>query len=227
MTTSKQKTSKKAQSSRKLVSADKVEVLVNSPIVPATLNPLSSVEQTMKLFDFFSENQGMSYAPAFQPLLGALDEAAEGLIIRLLRPELPTTKDAKQAWFKPNMDGVKRNLHGEYRKLAQGLKRILVNNNGLSPIGLLRSCLDYALNGTPKIDGVFTALRTQVWVQSGRRLLEIIDRINKFRNTYIAHSKKGVTLTDSNIAREELNVWLEALRQLSGNILYPSAIVCT
>lgn len=211
--TSKQKPSKKAQLNCKLASADKVKRTVDSPINQSILNPLSAVEQAIKLFNFCSKNQGMTYESVFTPLLGAIDKAAKGYIIRLLQPELPTTKDAKQAWFKPDMDGVNRNLHGKYRELAKSLKRTLVSNNGLSPIGLLRSCLDYALNGTPKINGVFTALRTQLWVQSGHRLLEIIKRINNFRNTYIAHQKKE--LTDGNMAREELTVWIEALQQLS------------
>ncbi len=218
MTTSKQKTSKKAQSSRKLVSADKVQASVNNLIDPAILNTLpphyrSRADQSIKLLGFCSEDQGMTYESVFTPLLGAIDKSAKDYIMRLLQPELPTTKDGKKDWFEPNMDGVNRKLQRKYRDLAKSLKRTLMSNNGLSPIGLLRSCLDYSLNCTTKIDGVFTALRNQFWIQSGHKLLEIIDRINKFRNTYIAHQEKE--LTDRNMARQELNVWIEALQQLS------------
>jgi type III restriction enzyme len=214
--TTKPKLSKNRQFNCKLVSADKVEPLVDSAIDPAILNTVpprnrSAVDQAMKLYHF-CKKEGMTYESVFTPLLGAIDKAAKVFIMRLLLPELPTTINAKKAWFEPDMDGVNVREKQRYRELAKSLKR-LVSNKGVSVIGLLRSCLDYALNCTIKIDGVFSALHTQLWIQDGHKLLETIKRINKFRNTYIAHQEKE--LTDRNMAKQELNVWIEALQQLS------------
>lgn len=99
-----------------------------------------------------------------------------------------------------------------YRKLAQNLKRTLVFNNGLSLIGLMRTCLDYALNDSTKIDGVFEALQTQLRFEVGRKVLETVARINDFRNTYIAHQEQE--LTDKNLAEQELKIWVEALHRI-------------
>jgi len=76
----------------------------------------------------------------------------------------------------------------------------------------LRNCLDYALNDTTKIGGVFETLQTQLRFQGGRKLLETVTRINDFRNTYIAHQEEE--LTDQSLAKQELKIWIEALQRI-------------
>jgi type III restriction enzyme len=171
-----------------------------------------AADQSVMLYRFFENKEGMNYAPVFTALLGSIDEVAKGFIVRRLQPELPTTVDEQKAWFTPYMGSVDRKTEDYYRKLAQNLKRTLVFNNGLSLIGLLRSCLDYALNDTTKIGGVFEALHTQLRFQGGRKFLETVTRINDFRNTYIAHQEKE--LTDRNLAEQELKIWIEALHRI-------------
>jgi type III restriction enzyme len=187
---------------------------VDSLIDPVILNALPSryrraADQAVMLYRFFENKEGMNYAPVFTALLGSIDEVAKGLLIRRLQSEMPATVDEQKAWFAPCLGGVDRKSEDYYRKLAQNLKRTLVFNNGLSLIGLLRSCLDYALNDTTKIGGVFEALKTQLRFQGGRKLLETVTRINDFRNTYIAHQEQE--LTDKNLAEQELKIWIEAL----------------
>jgi len=195
--------------------ADEAATAVDSLIDSAILNALPSryrraADQAVMLYRFFENKEGMNYAPVFTALLGSIDEVAKGFIVRRLQPELPITIEAQKAWFDPDLYGLDRKSEQNYRKLAQNLKRTLVFNNGLSLIGLLRSCLDYALNDTTKIEGVFAALHTQFRIQGGRKLLETITRINDFRNTYIAHQEQE--LTDRNLAEQELKVWIEALQ---------------
>lgn len=195
--------------------ADEAATAVDSLIDSAILNALPSryrraADQAVMLYRFFENKEGMNYAPVFTALLGSIDEVAKGFIVRRLQPELPITIEAQKAWFDPDLYGLDRKSEQNYRKLAQNLKRTLVFNNGLSLIGLLRSCLDYALNDTTKIEGVFAALHTQFRIQGGRKLLETITRINDFRNTYITHQEQE--LTDRNLAEQELKVWIEALQ---------------
>jgi type III restriction enzyme len=190
---------------------------VDSLIDPAILNALPSryrraADQSVMLYRFFENKEGMNYAPVFTALLGSIDEVAKGFLVRRLQPEMPVTVDDQKAWFAPYLGGVDRKSEDYYRKLAQNLKRTLVFNNGLSLIGLLRSCLDYALNDTTKIGGVFEALQTQLRFQGGRKFLEIVTRINDFRNTYIAHQEQE--LTDKNLAEQELKIWIEALHMI-------------
>lgn len=190
---------------------------VDSLIDPAILNALPSryrraADQSVMLYRFFENKEGMNYAPVFTALLGSIDEVAKGFLVRRLQPEMPVTVDDQKAWFAPYLGGVDRKSEDYYRKLAQNLKRTLVFNNGLSLIGLLRSCLDYALNDTTKIGGVFEALQTQLRFQGGRKFLETVTRINDFRNTYIAHQEQE--LTDKNLAEQELKIWIEALHMI-------------
>jgi type III restriction enzyme len=172
--------------------ADDDATAIDSLIDPEILNALPSryrraADQAVMLYRFFEHKEGMNYAPVFTALLGSIDEVAKGFIVRRLQPELPITVDEQKAWFTLYMGSVDRKTEDYYRKLAQNLKRTLVFNNGLSLIGLLRSCLDYALNDTTKIGGVFEALHTQLRFQGGRKFLETVTRINDFRNTYILH----------------------------------------
>ncbi len=197
--------------------SDEEVATVDSLIDPAILNALPSryrraADQAIMLYRFFENKEGMNYAPVFTALLGSIDEVAKGFLVRRLQPELPVTVDAQKAWFAPYLGGVDRKSEDYYRKLAQNLKRTLVFNNGLSLIGLLRSCLDYALNDTTKIGGVFEALQTQLRFPGGRKVLETVTRINDFRNTYIAHQEQE--LTDKNLAEQELKIWIEALQMI-------------
>jgi type III restriction enzyme len=193
--------------------ASPVESLIDSAILNA-LPPRyrRAADQAVMLYRFFENKEGMNYAPVFTALLGSIDEVAKGFLVRRLQPEMPATVDDQKAWFAPYLGGVDRKSEDYYRKLAQNLKRTLVFNNGLSMIGLLRSCLDYALNDTTKIGGVFEALQTQLRFQGGRKILETVTRINDFRNTYIAHQEQE--LTDKNLAEQELKIWIEALHMI-------------
>jgi type III restriction enzyme len=197
--------------------SDEEGATVDSLIDPAILNVLPSryrraADQAVMLYRFFENKEGMNYAPVFTALLGSIDEVAKGFLVRRLQPQMPITVEEQKAWFAPYLGNVDYKSEDYYRKLAQNLKRTLVFNNGLSLIGLLRSCLDYALNDTTKIGGVFEALQTQLRFQGGRKLLETVTRINDFRNTYIAHQEQE--LTDKNLVEQELKIWIEALQMI-------------
>ncbi len=80
-------------------------------------------------------------------------------------------------------------------KIARvNLKRTLVFKNGIMPMGLLRDCMDYALNDNTKIEGVFQAVKTKFKVAGGRDFLSTaVTRIYEFRNTRVAHQEKEIT----------------------------------
>ncbi|MBI4384967.1 MAG: DEAD/DEAH box helicase family protein [Nitrospinae bacterium] len=169
-------------------------------------------EEAITLFKFF-ENKEMNFAPVFTALFGSLDEATRGLVDRRLSPEMPTNIPAQKDWFEPYYGKVDFKMQKYYQGLAQNLKRTLVFKNGVSPIGLLRSCLDFALNDKTKIGGVFEAVRKRFQVKGGRDILALVERINEFRNTYIAHQEKE--LKEGEIAGKEMKVWIEGLKIIS------------
>ncbi|MFH0778540.1 MAG: restriction endonuclease subunit R, partial [Candidatus Eisenbacteria bacterium] len=179
-----------------------------------------AVEQATMLFRFFEKKEGMNYAPAFNALLGSIDEAAKGLLIRRLSPDMPPGVPDQKLWFDPYFGEVDQRRAKFYQDMAQNLKRTLVFRNGFSPLGLLRSCMDYALNDTARIGGVFEALKTRFKVKGGRELLSRVQAMNDFRNTFIAHQEQE--LVDAERAKRELMVWIRGLQELTEASAVPS-----
>ena len=169
----------------------------------------NAVSQSVMLFKFFENKEGINYSPAFTALLGSLDESAKGLISRRLMDDLPQTVPDQKAWFSTYLDTIDRRMRKHYGSMAQNLKRTLVFKNGLSPLGLLRSCLDYALNEPAKLTGVFEAVREKFKITGARDLLAQVTAVNDFRNTYVAHHEKE--LTDRALAQSELKRWIKNL----------------
>jgi type III restriction enzyme len=183
----------------------------------ATLKALPSryqkaVEQAAMLFRFLENKQGINFASVFNPLLGSLDEAAKGLILRKLQNDLPATVAEQKAWFSPYLEDIDQPLRNRLEKMAGNLKRTLVFNNGLSPVGLLRSCLEYAIKEKAQIGGVFAAVKSHFAFANAAALLDQVADINDFRNTYVAH--QGKELTDSQLAKTHLGKWSSGLRSI-------------
>jgi len=47
------------------------------------------VQQAVALYQFLQNKEEISFAPVFTPLLGPLDEAAKGMILRELKDDVP------------------------------------------------------------------------------------------------------------------------------------------
>lgn len=202
-----------------LAEADENRQEVTSLIPKEVLSALPSryqraVEQAAMLYHFLENKENINFASVFTGLLGSIDEAAKGLINRRLESQLPVDMPSQQAWFNVYLpydlqDGKRRHLEG----MAKNLKKTLVYQSGISPIGLLRSCLDFALNDHTRLSGVFEAVREEFRFQGARKMLEVTTRINDFRNTWIAHQERG--LTDYKLTKKELLAWVEALQLFS------------
>jgi len=169
----------------------------------------TAVKQAVQLFRFLENKDGISFAPVFAALLGSVDEAAKGLMVRRLQPDLPKARQSQDAWFDVYLANVDRRTANRYTKMANNLKKTLVFSNGLFPLGLLRQCLEYSLNDKTKLTGVFDSLRAKFKVKGGRDLLSQVKKINDFRNNYVAHQEQE--LTDAKLAEEHLKVWIKGL----------------
>ncbi len=134
------------------------------------------------------------------------------MILSLLRDKVPTNRLDQENWFNPYLEDVDRRSRNHYQNMAKNLKRGLVYGNPLSVLGLLRSCLDYALNDDTELDGVFAAVRESFRLPGAQKLLDHITKVNDFRNTYVAHSDKE--LTDKALAERNLKSWVETLALL-------------
>ena len=171
-----------------------------------------AVEQATMLFRFFENKEGMNYSPVFTALLGSLDEAARGLIMRRLQPAMPSQVPDQKTWFDPYLRDADRRSQTRYEKTAQNLKRTLVFNNGIMPLGLLRDCMEYALNDNTRIEGVFQTVKAKFKVAGGRDMLAKMTAIYDFRNTRVAHQEKDIM--DPKEAERHLIGWIQGLKIL-------------
>jgi type III restriction enzyme len=101
--------------------------------------------------------------------------------------------------------------------LSRNLRKTLIYRSGVSPLGMLRSCLDYALNDSTKIEGIFDSMKSSLRFSGGRELLDQVSRLNGFRNTCVAHQQNP--LIDASTAKKALVDWIDAMGKLwlSGN----------
>ncbi len=170
-------------------------------------------DQAIALFRFLENKTNMDYAPIFQALLGCIDEACKGLMLRRLQPLMPTDRQQQIAWFNPYVDNLGRGNSKRYIDVAKNLKKTLVFGNGFSPLGLLRNCVDIAMNDKNKIDGVFEAIKETFQIKGGWDLLTVLTNINDFRNTYVAHQEKE--LKDVELTKIKLSEWIAGLHFIS------------
>lgn len=174
------------------------------------LRAKKAATDALELYRFFEKKtDAPNFAPVFSALLGPFDEVCKATILTRLQPSLPATAVDQRDWFEPYMPKLEKKKLDHYNNMAKNLKRGLVYGNPHSVIGLLRSCLDYALNDSTQIDGVFKAVNTVFRFDGSRKLFEQISAVNEFRNTYVAHGEKE--LRDSKVAEQNLRGWVVTL----------------
>jgi type III restriction enzyme len=169
------------------------------------------VQQAISLFQFLEKKAGQSFAPVFTPLLGPLDEASRAVMLKLLGSEIPTDREAQQIFFEPDLNRLSAKDGETYRRRGKDLKRTLVDHNGMSPIGLLRWCLQYARKPNAAVGGVFHDVGKQ-FSTVPEEIYRLVSNINTFRNDYVAHQEKE--LTDPVLARKALGEWAQGLRRI-------------
>ena len=194
------------------VRADETEEFISAADF-AALPPAHQkmVQQAIGLFQFLENKAGQSFAPVFTPLLGPLDEAALAVILKLLGADIPTAREAQRAFFEPDLGKLSERETEMYRRRGKDLKRTLVDHNGMSPIGLLRWCLQYSRQPDDAAVAVFQVVRRRFsGLPDG--VYKLVSNLNTFRNDYIAHQKNE--LTDPAIARKALQEWASGLRRV-------------
>lgn len=183
----------------------------------ATLDTLpegsrKAVDEALLLFDFLSKREGVSLSPVFASLLGTLDNAAKAIVGQKLGPLVPGLPGDQRTWFEPYLPRDASRPPEHYKRIAQNLRKTLLFNAGLMPIGLLRDCLDYALNDNAKIPGVFEGIREQFRFTGGRKVLEELTAVYDFRNKHVAHQESPIT--DTKPAGAALGRWIKTLAML-------------
>ena len=182
-----------------------------------TDNQINLVRQAIELFHFLEKKEGSSLAPVFVPLLGALDAAATGFIVQPLRDRLPDNRDAQNDWFNPDFSSSPKRTRQRYEKLCSYLRKGVVHNILLSPLGRLRDCMDYALNERQRFEGVLEAVRAVFRFSGARKLLDHIESVNNFRNHHVAHNIEE-PLLDREKSKRTLKQWVSTLALMSDHL---------
>ena len=169
------------------------------------------VRQAVSLFRFLENKPGQSLAPVFTPLLGPLDEAAKAVLLARLGPDIPAEREAQRVFFDPDLSALSKKDAEMCKRRGNDLKRTLVDHNGMSPIGLLRWCLQFARESAVAPSPALAAVRQQ-FAAVDAEIYALVNRINTFRNDYIAHQNKE--LADAALTRSELAEWTGGLRKI-------------
>jgi len=169
------------------------------------------VDEAVNLFNFVKDKQS-SFSPCFTPLLSPWDQVSKALVLSLLKSEVPNRKPEQDRYFEPDYFMISERDINWLRKNASSLKKALVYNSFIMPIGLVSFCLEYAKMDPPIIlEGIFKSIRNQFGRFRTSKLFDRIEHIRNFRNTYIAHQDENNPLTDLEQAKVELKNWISGL----------------
>jgi type III restriction enzyme len=171
-----------------------------------------AADEAIVMFEFLTKREGANLASAFTSLLGAIDHAAKAMVNGRLGTAIPPLPSDQRAWFDPYIPAYTASNADKYRRIAQNLKKTLLFDSGLMPIGLLRDCLNYALNDNTKVDGVFEAIKQSFRFTGSRKLLEEVTAVYNYRNTYVAHQETAIA--DAKPAGVALGQWIRLLAAL-------------
>jgi type III restriction enzyme len=170
-----------------------------------------TIQQAVALFDFTAKKKDQSYSPVFTPLLGPLDDAATAVLLKFLGDEIPDDPQTRKKFFEPDVSHLPTKEAEFHRRRGRDLQRTLVDRCGMSPIGLLRACLQYTREKDYSVGGVFSVVK-RCFASVPDDTYKLISRINTFRNDYIAHQTKE--LSDVKLARESLAEWVSGLYKI-------------
>jgi type III restriction enzyme len=170
------------------------------------------VQEAIALFKFLEKKSDVSYAAVFTPLLGSIDEAAKEFIISTLLASIPEDPKKQERFFEPDLSVLHPRDESFHRRQGVNLRRTLVENDGVMPMGLLKWCLEYAKSPKTPPGGIFSAIKTQFEDAARTDLLDTVNTIYSFRNEYIAHQEKE--LDDKDLAKRAMNDWISGLRRL-------------
>jgi len=173
------------------------------------LKARKGVQEAIALFKFLESKKDVSFAPVFAPLLGAVDEAAKGYIISTLKDAIPDDLNKKQRFFEPDLSVLHPRDESFHKRQAVNLRRTLIENDGIMPIGLLKWCLEYARSPKVSPGGIFLAIKAKFEGADKKDLFDTVDKIYSFRNEYIAHQEKE--LDDGNTAKQAMSEWINGL----------------
>ena len=128
-----------------------------------------------------------------------------GLMIDLLGPDVPQDPKQLEQFFEPTVSSLGAKEADTIKWNARNLKGTIVDRKGTMPIGVLRWSLNYAKSSRESFGGIFDSIKKCFASIATKEFVKQIEKINGFRNTYIAHQEQP--LEDVEQARGALKEW--------------------
>ncbi len=187
-------------------------------ISPGTLESLpsryrDSVSHAVMLFRLTENKQNLSFAPAFTPLIGPLEDASNATLVERLTPFVPSGRAAQQDFFAPDLSVIEKHKLKYYESEIKKLERAVIFRSPISPMGHLRFALEVGLTSTAPAP-LFVALRRCFGTAEDQKLLELLTSVYTFRNKSIAHQERDSVSREA--ARAQLKDWVDLLILLHG-----------
>ncbi len=189
-------------------------VLQEAGIVQPPADIAAVMRQAVLLLDHAVRSRHPTLAHAFQPLLGPLDEYAQCLLEKRLKPFIPADKEASIAFFNPNLDDLSQRERLLLEKQQRYLRDNLVFGRSIQRLGTLLFCLDYARQAGESIPGIWKTVREQFPAQTFSELYEILQCVNDFRNTRVAHVEVPLNNENEAEAWDAMRLWLRCLNKM-------------
>ena len=169
------------------------------------------IQEAVALFKFLEGKSDVSFAAVFTPLLGPIDDAARSFIISAMKDSIPQDFKKRERFFDPDLSMLSPRDRSFHERQGKNLRRTLIENDGVMPIGLLRWCLEYAKSPRTPPGGIFNAVKMKFVAAAKTNLPDSVERIYSFRNEFIAHQEKE--LTDLDLARLAMRDWIGCLSE--------------
>ncbi len=188
------------------------QVLAEAGIEQPPQEVAGIMRQAVLLLDHAIRSRHPTLAHAFQPLLGPLDDYAMRILEKRLRPAIPANKEDSIAFFNPDLSHLNPRERALLQKHQRYLRDNLVFGRSIQRLGTLLFCLDYARQGGNAGSGIWEAIRQQFSTPEFESLYDVLQRVNEFRNTRVAHVE--VSLNDADEAWSAMKTWLQTLAEL-------------
>ncbi len=173
----------------------------------------AAMRQAVLTLDYAIRARHLTYAAAFQPLLGPLDEYALQILEKFIKPAIPPSREASDAFFNPDLSYLPPRERVWLERTQRYLRNNLVFGRSMYRLGTLLSCLEYAQQRRWEVDGVWSAVEEIFSRHEFDDLYRQLKQVNEFRNRHVAHVE--APLDDEQEAWAAMRIWLRCLNMMA------------